>query len=201
MITIAKDIGSTNQTFDWVIMVYLNGDNNLSAAQGQFLQTIKQAGSSSEVNIVILIDQKKVGDTRLYYLNGTTLVQQTWMNESSMDDPATIVQLVTKVKNDLPANHYALFILTNKGSGWQGVCWDDHGRCQMITMPEFLQALSQITNNGANKLDILGIETCMTGNMEVAYQINSCVNYFIASPECAMFGEWPYMQLGDCSPR
>ena len=167
-------------------MVYLNGDNNVSAGQGQVLESIRQAGSSSQVNIAILIDQKQVGDTRLYYLNGTTLLQQTWPTESSMDDPVTIVQLVTKVKNDVPGNHYALFMSTNKGCGWQGVCWDDHGRGQMITMPEFLEALNQITNNGADKLDILGIETCMTGNMEVAYQINSCVNFFVASPECMM---------------
>lgn len=190
--TIVTEARSTNQASDWVIMIYLNGDNNLSAAQGQVLENIRQAGSSSQVKIVLFIDQNQVGDTRLYYLDGTNLVQQTWPTESSMDDPATIVQLAAKVKNDLPANHYALFIASNKGSGWQGLCWDDHGRGQMITMPEFLEALNQITNNGAYKLDILGIETCMTGNMEVAYQINSCVHFFIAYPECAMAGEFPY---------
>jgi hypothetical protein len=156
--TIVKETRQVKQNADWVIMVYLNGDNNLSAAQGQVLENIRQAGASSQVNIAILIDQKQVGDTRLYYLNGTTLVQQTWPTESSMDDPATIVQLVTKVKDDLPGNHYALFMSSNKGSGWQGVCWDDHGRGKMITMPELLVALNQITNNGENKLDILGIE-------------------------------------------
>ena len=192
--TIVNETRPTNQSADWVLMVYLNGDNNLSAAQGQVLENIRQAGSSAQVNIALLIDQKQVGDTRLYYLNGTTLVQQTWPTESSMDDPANIVQLVTKVKNDIPANHYALFISSNKGSGWQGVCWDDHGRGQMITMPEFLDALNQITASGANKLDILGIETCMTGNIEVAYQINSCVSFFVAYPECAMLYEWPYVQ-------
>jgi hypothetical protein len=192
--TVVNETRPTNQAADWVLMVYLNGDNNLSAAQGQVLENIRQAGSSASVNIAILIDQKLVGDTRLYYLNGTTLVQQTWPNESSMDDPANIVQLVTKVKNDIPADHYALFISSNKGSGWQGVCWDDHGRGQMITMPEFLDALNQITGSGANKLDVLGIETCMTGNMEVAYQINSCVSFFVAYPECAMLYEWPYVQ-------
>jgi hypothetical protein len=189
-----KETKLTKQNADWVIMVYLNGDNNLSAAQGQILQNIRQAGSSPEVNIALLIDQNLVGDTRLYYLNDTSLVQQTWPTESSMDDPVTIVELVTKVKNDLPGNHYALFMSSNKGSGWQGVCWDDHGRGQMITMPEFLDALNQITSDGANKLDILGIETCMTGNIEVAYQINSCVNFFIAYPECAAVGEWPFVQ-------
>jgi hypothetical protein len=29
--------------------------------------------------------------------------------------------------------------------------------------------------------------------MEVAYQINSCVRYFIAYPECGMLYDWPYV--------
>ena len=190
---INNDTRPTNRAVDWTIMMYLVGDNNLSAAQGQVLQNIRAVGSSTQVSIALLIDQNTVGDTRLYYLNGTTLVQQSWPSESSMDDPATIVQYVTKVKNEVPADHYALFISSNKGCGWQGVCWDDHGRGQMITMPEILDALNQITTNGANKLDILGIETCMTGNMEVAYQINACVRFFIAYPECGMLYDWPYV--------
>jgi hypothetical protein len=182
-----------SRSAEWAIMLYLVGDNNLSAAQGQVLETIRQAGASAEVNIAVLIDQNAVGDTKMYYLNGTTLLQQSWPTESSMDDPTTIVQYVTKVKNEVIADHYALFISSNKGSGWQGVCWDDHGRGQMITMPELLDALNQITVSGADKLDILGIETCMTGNTEVAYQIYSCVKYFIAYPECSMLGDWPYV--------
>ena len=118
---LSDEHATATNAVEWVIMIYLNGDNNLSAFQGQLLEKIRQVGSSNQVKIVLFIDQNQVGDTRLYYLDGTTLVQQTWPTESSMDDPATIVQLVTKVKNDLPANHYALFISTNKGSGWQGV--------------------------------------------------------------------------------
>ncbi|HIH00459.1 MAG TPA: hypothetical protein HA258_07755, partial [Thermoplasmata archaeon] len=182
-----------SRSVDWTIMVYLVGDNNLSAAQGQVLQNIRQVGSSNQVAIALLIDQNTASDTKLYYLNGTTLVQQTWPAESSMDDPATIVQYVTKVKSEVPADHYALFISSNKGCGWQGVCWDEHGRGQMITMPELLDALNQITSDGTNKLDILGIETCMTGNMEVAYQLNACVRFFVAYPECGMLYDWPYV--------
>ncbi len=185
--------GATKDSASWVLMVYLNGDNNISQAQGQLLNSIRLAGASDQVHIAILIDQNAVNDTKLYYLNGTTLQQQTWPSESSMDDPATIVDFYTTVQNDNPGSHYALFISSNKGSGWQGVCWDDHGRGQMITMPELLSAFNQITNNGADKIDVLGIETCMTGNTEVAYQVNSCVNYFVAYPECAMIGEYPYV--------
>lgn len=189
----SNDTRPLSRSVDWTIMVYLVGDNNLSAAQGQVLQNIRQVGSSNQVAIALLIDQNTASDTKLYYLNGTTLVQQTWPAESSMDDPATIVQYVTKVKSEVPADHYALFISSNKGCGWQGVCWDEHGRGQMITMPELLDALNQITSDGTNKLDILGIETCMTGNMEVAYQLNACVRFFVAYPECGMLYDWPYV--------
>ena len=34
-----------------------------------------------------------------------------------MDDPATIVQYVTKVKNEIPADHYALFISATRDPG------------------------------------------------------------------------------------
>jgi hypothetical protein len=185
---------NSNRSLDWVIMCYLNGDNALSSAQGVILQEIRQVGSTSQVQLTILIDQNQINDTKLYYVVGTTLVQQTWPSESSMDDADTIRDFVIKVKNDFPANNYELIISSNKGSAWQGICWDDHGDGIMITMPELLDALNQITNNGTNKLDILGIETCMTGNTEVAYQIRNCVDIFIAYPECAMIGDWPYSE-------
>ncbi len=191
---ISKQIEKTNRSLDWVIMCYLNGDNALSSAQGVILEEIRQVGSSSQVQLTVLIDQNQIDDTRLYYIVNTTLVQQTWPSESNMDDANTIKDFVLKVKNDFPANHYELIISSNKGSGWQGICWDDHGDGIMITMPELLDALNQITNNGAEKLDILGIETCMTGNMEVAYQIKNCIDYFMAYPECAIIGDWPYSE-------
>jgi len=75
-----------------------------------------------------------------------------------MDNANTIKDLVLKVKNDFSANNYELIISSNKGSAWQGICWDDHGDGIMITMPELIDALNQITNNGTDKLDILGIE-------------------------------------------
>jgi hypothetical protein len=186
-----------NRDLEWTIMIYLNGDNTLSAAQGLILEEIRQVGSTDDVQLAVLIDQNQDDDTRLYYVIGTTLIQQTWPSESNMDNADTIKDFVLKVKSDHPANHYELIISSNKGSGWQGICWDDHGDGIMITMPELLDALNQITNDGADKLDILGIETCMTGNTEVAYQISNYVEIFIAYPECAMIGDWPYSEAFD----
>lgn len=188
------DTQSSVRSSEWVIMYYLNGDNVLSAIQGQTLEELRLAGSTSDVQLAVLIDQNGEGDTRLYYIVANTLVQQSWEDESSMDDADTIVQFVNQVKTDYSSDHYALILSSNKGTGWQGICWDDHGDGIMITMPELLVALNDITNAGTNKLDIFGIETCMTGNLEVAYQIRSCCDYFVAYPECAMAGDWPYSE-------
>jgi len=185
------------QDFNWVIMVYLNGDNVLSAAQGQILEEIRQVGSTENVQFTILIDQNQDDDTRLYYLVGNTLDQQSWEIESSMDDADTIRDYVLQVKSDFLADYYELIISSNKGSAWQGICWDDHGDGIMITMPELLSALNEITENGSDKLDIIGFETCMTGNFEVAYQIKSCCNIMMAYPECAIIGDWPYSEAFD----
>ena len=38
---INNDARPTNRAMDWTIMMYLVGDNNLSAAQGQVLQNIR----------------------------------------------------------------------------------------------------------------------------------------------------------------
>jgi hypothetical protein len=192
-----KQTEDSNRSLEWVIMVYLNGDNVLSAAQGVILEEIRQVGSSADVQLTVLIDQNQEDDTRLYYIVGTTLVQQTWETESNMDDADTIRDFVLQVKSDFSANNYELIISSNKGSAWQGICWDDHGDGIMITMPELLSALNEITNNGADKLDIIGFETCMTGNLEVAYQIKSCCDIMMAYPECALIGDWPYSEAFD----
>lgn len=188
-----------NLDSEWVVMIMLNGDNLLSAAQQQLLNQLQNIGATEEVKISILYDSNTDGDTKLYYLEDTTLVEQSWPSESNMADPDTMVEFVEKVKNDLPAQKYSLLISTNRGSGWQGILWDDtNGNNRQVTMPELYDALSEITNNGAEKLDVIGIETCMTGMTEVAYQIRSFADYFVAFEDCALAAyppySWPYIE-------
>ncbi len=112
---------------EWTALYYLCGDNKLSAVQQQMLSQIQSVGSSSEVQIAILIDKNQDGDTKLYYLNGNELLEQEWQEESAMDDPTTLEQFILKVKNDLLSSKYFLQLSSNKGSGWQGVCYDQIG--------------------------------------------------------------------------
>jgi len=75
---------------------------------------------------------------------------------------------------------------------WQGVCQDNDinkGRTQaqleatFIDMSELTTALKKITNNGRERIDIIGFSTCITASVEVAYQIAPYANYMVASEE------------------
>ena len=138
-------------------------------------------------------DGKIDGDTKLYNIIENTLVEIEWPTESDMDDPATLEHFIQTVKNDYPSNYYALFIGSNKGSAWQGICYDEHGDGTMITMPEFHQILKTVTNNSSSKLDIISIETCMGGNTEIAYEIKEYCDYYLSS-HFHIFGfeNWTY---------
>ncbi len=181
----------------WTVMYYISGDNKLSAVQQNLLENMRQIGSTEDNNIAILIDFDEVDDSALYYLEGTTLNQQSWESETSMDDPNTLSEYVQKVQSELSSTYYALILSSNFGSGWQGIIKDEHGRDVQINMPELKSALAEITNDGEDKLDIFGIETCMTGNLAVAYQLKEYCNYFVAYPECALAGDWPALQTNE----
>lgn len=178
--------------FDWVYMFYLDGDNKLSAFLQQTLNTIRSVGSTDDVQFAALYDGRDTDDTKLYYIVENDLVEQDWPIESDMDDPDTLTQFAQKVMDDFSATNYALNINSNKGSGWQGVCTDENGDGLMITMPELLDCLKTITNNGTNKLAMVLIESCLCGNLELRYQISNYCDYTVGYADCGLVGDIPY---------
>jgi hypothetical protein len=171
---------------NWTIMMYFDGDNKLHDVMELYLMYIREIPYEPTIQLIVLIDGKPDGDTKLYHILENTLVELEWEVESAMDDPGTLEQFIKKAQTDFPANHYGLFIESNKGSAWQGLCYDENGDGTMITMPEFHQVLQSVTNDGTSKIDILTIESCMTGNTELAYEIKNFCDYFIAGPECGI---------------
>jgi len=183
---------STVMNAQWTAMYYLCGDNKMSASQQQVLQQIQSVGSTNEVQIAVLIDQNQEDDTYLYYLEENQLSQQSWEEESAMDDPETLKDFIEIVMNDLPAEQYYLQLSSNKGSGWQGVCYDERGDGTMITMSELSDLLSDVTNQGVQKIDVIAVETCLGGNLEFAYQLKSYCDYYVGYADCGLAGAWPF---------
>jgi len=183
---------TANNAVEWVVMFYQCGDNALSSGIGVCLDLIKKVGATDNVKIAVLIDKKPLNDTTLYYYEGTSPVKQEWPAESDLSDPDTLVTFVQKVKDDYPSARYCLEITGNKGSGWQGICYDEHGDELMITMPELFNALDVITDNGCIKLDVFLLQTCLGGNLEFRYHIRQFCHYFVSYADCGLVGDFPF---------
>jgi len=181
-----------NDNVNWVLMFYQNGDNKLSNYIDICLDLIETVGATDDVKIAVLMDKQSLNDTILYYYDGTTAVEQDWPAESDMSDPETLVQFAEKVMNDFPSDHYCLEITANKGSGWQGISYDQNGDGIMITMPELHDALDTITDNGCFKLDVLLIQTCLGGNLEFRYQVRQFCDYYVGYADCGLVGDIPF---------
>ncbi|MFE3845920.1 clostripain-related cysteine peptidase [Thermoplasmatota archaeon] len=187
------NVNISNINEGWMIMYYLNGDNLLYQVQQQLVERIKNIGSTNQVHIAILHDSNENNDTKLYYLEGTNLIEQDWELESNMANPNTIRDFVRKAKEDHTFQYDVLILSSNKGSGWQGMMWDEtNGDNKQITLPEFSNAFNEITDGGNDKLDVLGIETCMGGMTENAYEFKDYVDYYIAYEDCSFAGYPPY---------
>ena len=203
----------SNVKKEWTFMVYLDADNNLEGAGIEDLNEMEEAGSTEEVNIVVLIDRAEGYDTsngdwtdwRCYYVlkdpagaNNEIVSQE--LNypylkkgeEPNMGDPETLINFVSWSMLKFPAEHY-LLSLWNHGGAIKGVCWDDStDPVDNLNLPELRDAFSQIVNKTGKRLDIVGFDACLMGGISTHYQLNPFCDIVVASEASESNDGWPY---------
>lgn len=178
------------QTADWTVMYYLCCDNHVSYEADGIVANLTNVGSSEKFNLIVLKDGDKDGDSVLYYVEQGNAVSlndvYSWPDELDMANPNTIKLFIELAMDEYPANHYALIILSDHGSGWQGVCYDESVKNRgyaVIPMPIFANVLKNATSYSGKKIDVIGFMPCVTGMFEVAYELAPYVDYMVASEE------------------
>ncbi len=200
----------------WTFMVYVDGDNNLEPNAVEDLNEMEMVGSTSSVNVVAQIDRIPGYDTsngdwtgaRRYYVTkdydpytiNSTLIQD--LGEVNMGNPQTLIDFVSWAVANYPAEHYAL-IIWNHGGGFRkntrypltkDIAFDDTSN-DAITMPDLSYALSRISSTLGKKIDLLGMDACLMGMIEVAYEIKDYANVMVSSEESEPLDGWPYSRI------
>jgi hypothetical protein len=227
-VTLGNIISSESVTFEVaesmayssVIMVYLDGDNNLESAAIDDINEMEAVDlSATDIKIIALVDRisgynTSNGDwtnTRLYEIeydpNGydSTIISTriggmgltiTGTEELNMGDPATLSTFVDFCKTNYPANNYAL-ILWNHGGGWR------------YSNKELIKAVCWDDSNGGDNLytqevknaltgkglSFIGFDACLMSMAEVAYELRSCADIMVASEEVEPGDGWDYVGL------
>jgi len=198
----------------WTIMAYLDGDNDLEGAGIQDINEMELAPNSSEVNILVQFDRIPGSnssngnwtDTRRYRIMHDTnmaIIRSVQvgptLGELNMGDPSTLVDFAHWCIDNYPADHYAL-ILWDHGTGWKksadirpykSIAWDETSEDYLSTA-EMASALGSISALLGGKLDIVACDACLMQMAEVAYQIRSSADYYVASEEVIPWSGFPY---------
>lgn len=191
-VNILSDSISFNQKTiaNWTMIYYLCCENHISYETDIIVRNLTKIGSSDDFNIVVLKDGDQNGDSGLYFIeegNASKLNDIYGLDdELNLSDPYILESFLDIIKNDFPAKHYAFFILSDRGSGWQGILHDTRNpnkEIPLMSMPMFAGSLKNFTNNGVDKIDVIVFMPCVTGMFEVAYELSPYVDYMVASEE------------------
>ena len=103
---------------EWTFMVFMAGDNNLSAAGDTDLVEMRRIGSSDKVNVVVEFDNAGDAGTRRIHIkrDGVGETVET-LGETDSGSPEVLSEFITWAAQNYPAKRYVL-ILWNHGGGW-----------------------------------------------------------------------------------
>ncbi|MCD4782257.1 MAG: hypothetical protein K8T10_00350 [Candidatus Eremiobacteraeota bacterium] len=201
----------------WTVLVYLCADNDLYYEGWTDMNEMEKVGSTDSVNIVVQFDQNPEFSSDYNFgekgcgryimtrnpqneIGEVTSPQVEWLGDVNSGDPDTLVNFVKWGMKNYPANKYAV-ILWNHGAGWRakgartraikGICYDseynDH-----ISEYELKQAFDQIRENYGQKVEFIGMDACLMGMVEVAYDVQDAGKWLVASSETVPGTGWPY---------
>lgn len=203
----------------WTVMLYQDADDQV-LEQDIFtdFNEAERIGSNDQVNIVAQLDRFRgafSGDgdwstTRRYYVTqdndlNAILSPVLAEGEANMSDPSTLVDFATWAIKTFPADHYVL-IMSDHGMGWPGGWTDPSPQSSTTERAPIAQAignamyLDQVDNAlgeirqqaGIDKFDVIGMDACLMGQLEVLSALEPYARYAITSEETEPSLGWAY---------
>ena len=218
LITQPATSSSENQT--WLVMLYQDADDKVLEQDIMFdLNEAERAGSTDRVNIVAQVDRFRSaysGDgnwtgARRYHINQDNDLSKVHsemvadLGEVNMSSSKTLIDFVTWAMSTYPADKYAL-ILSDHGMGWPGG-WSDADNSASsdsriplaarlgdeLYLNEIDVALGKIrAQTGLDKFELIGMDACLMGQMEVFDALAPHARYAVASQEVEPALGWAY---------
>ena len=204
----------------WLVMLYQDADDKILEQDIYVdLNEAERVGSSDRVQIVTQVDRYRAGfqgdgdwsSTKRFYITqdddlqrlGSQLVAD--LGEVNMADGQTLVDFVTWAIETFPADKHVL-ILSDHGMGWPGGWSDPEPKGTVdrsiplalalgdeLFLMELDEALGEIrSRTGIDKFEMIGMDACLMGHLEVFSALAPHARYAVASQETEPALGWAY---------
>ena len=194
-----ENIQSKAADYKWTYIGYFCADNNLDEYGVDDVNEMEKGMDDlANVSVICLIDRYYSGATTYEIDHGTsssitsTVVYPGIASEPNMGDGNTLETYLKWIFDNYPSERYILD-LWDHGAGWPGICYDDHSSGDHITLQELKDAISSaLSYAGEDKIDIVSMDACLMGMLEVSYYLEGLCDVFIASEEVIYAPGYPY---------
>ncbi|MBI2264398.1 MAG: hypothetical protein HYU64_04415, partial [Armatimonadetes bacterium] len=115
------------------------------------------------------------------------------LGEVDIADKKTFKDFLTWGMKSFPAEHY-LVVMMDHGYGYMGTM-HDVSPGNLMTLPEMRQGLEEAEKETGRKVDILGLDCCLMGLAETAYELKDAASVVIASQQFEIVPGWPIAQI------
>ena len=210
--------GTAGQT--WLVMLYQDADDNVLEKDIYLdLNEAEKAGDSDRVTVVAQIDRYNggysgdgnwTGAKRFVVVADNDLTRVSSqeaadLGEVNMASAQTLYDFVTWAMGNFPADNYAL-ILSDHGMGWPGGWTDPTPKSptdtscplsarlgNLLFLNEMGEALDAIrSTTGLDKFELIGLDACLMGQLEVFTALEPHARYAVASEEVEPALGWAY---------
>ncbi len=188
----------------WLVMIYSDADDE-SIERDLFFDVneSERVGSAERVHIVAQMDRSPLGfdgdgnwsGTKRFYVTQDDDLQRIQsqelddLGEVNMGAAATLTDFIVWAVSAYRADKYVL-VISNHGSGWPGISYDpdpqpaDGSQADGITMNELDEALALARQQtGVPRFDVIALDACLMGQLEVLSALTSHTHYVVASEE------------------
>ena len=208
----------------WLVMLYQDADDKILEQDIYLdLNEAERTGSSERVQVVTQMDRFRGGfsgdgdwtSARRIALNQDSDLQRVRsqtvedLGEVNMADGETLVDFVTWAVENYPADRHVL-ILSDHGLGWPGGWSDPTGGAgdpriplasrigDQLFLNELDDALGEIQQRtGIDKFELIGLDACLMGDLEVYSALEPYARYTVASQETEPALGWAYTSFLD----
>jgi Clostripain family. len=179
---------SKNQK-DWVILFYLNGNNELGPEMSESKLAIEKEGSNDSVDVLVQYGRSEKRITEIirpqYQLLGAEgymgvrryhiadLASESFkdLGNVNMADPKCLYDFIEWGMINYPAKHYML-VLGGHVFQYVGLMPDySQNLPYLMGYPEMVNALNLINKNLGRKIDLLVLDTCYANRIEMLYEL------------------------------
>ncbi len=190
---------------DWTLAVWMMGDNDLEESAVDDLVELASARFGPNVNVVAMVDRaeeysdapvpglKNWTSARYLKLQGVSWAVERELGEIDSGERSHLVEFAAWAFKKYPAKRTA-FVFWDHGGGWVGFGSDDsHPESEGLSIADISTGLAEsLAAAGAPRLDLLGFDACLMGNLETVRAMRTVTRYVLASSELEPGHGWDH---------